>query len=177
VDTVYKRIITESSGIDPRNIFFDKNNPRGPATTDELILLDYGEASEQVLSAINKYINDDGNHGHGDSVIARNMDTVSLDLNVDVYFSAALSESESSALMANVENFIRVAFRELSGYEFSIEPDRVEPFSRFSFSKLGKQLHQEFPALTDIDFNANSPVHGLNVSKINALTLNPHAEV
>lgn len=177
VDTVYKRLISEVSGIDKENIYFDKTTGRGPGSADALILLETGLVGDELLARINGYINDEGNHGHGDSVQAFNLPRVDIELNVDAYYSQVLTTEQRSALLQQVEIYIRAAFRELSGSEFTNKPTQTEPFKRFSLSRLASELHKEFEHLTDVDFNADSPIHTLNVSQINTLTITGYGEV
>lgn len=171
VDEVYRSIITSFSGISPSNVFFDKNIPRGPGSADALILLDHGSVSNDLLASINRHITDDGNHGIGDDLLVRAIDSVPVDLAIDIYVDPALSQEGKDNLKLQFENYVNAAFRNVSSDVFNEKPIKVEPFKRFSFSKLGAQSHKEFPALFSVDFNTDDIVHGLNVSKLNTLNV------
>lgn len=171
VDEVYRSIITSFSGISPSNVFFDKNVPRGSGSADALILLDHGTVSQELLASINKHIMDDGNHGIGDDILVRAIDTVPIDLNIQIFVDPALSQIEKDALKLQFENYVKAAFRQVSGEEFIGPPDKVEPFKRFSFSRLGFQAHKEFSGLLSVDFNSDDLLHDLNVSRLNVLAL------
>jgi uncharacterized phage protein gp47/JayE len=171
VDEVYRSIITSFAGISPNNVFFDKNVPRGPGSADALILMDHGSVGTQLLISINQHINDKGNHGLGDDMLVRAIDTVDVDLNIDIYVDPAFSQTEKDSLKLQFENYVRAGFRQVSGEEFKNAPNKVEPFKRFSFSRLGSQAHKEFSGLVSIDFNRDDIVHSLNVSDIGTLTV------
>ncbi len=175
-DTSYRKIISKKANIETDNIYFNKNTGRGAGSADALILLDVGEMGEQLLADINYHITDEGNHGQGDDLRVINMPTIPIILNIDVYYSQVLTADQQETLFQQVDLYIRAAFRELSGNEFNNKPTQVKPFKRFSFSRLSGELHEEFTGLIDVDFNADSPVHGLNVSKIETLTLTGHGE-
>jgi uncharacterized phage protein gp47/JayE len=171
VDEVYRSIITSFSGISTKNVFFDKNTPRGPGSADALILLDHGAVGTQVLVDINKHIRDDGNHGIGDDMLVRAIDTTPVDLTVEIYVDSTLSQEEKDAFKLVFENYVKAAFREVDGSVYSNEPIKVEPFKRFSFSLLAGQAHKEFSSLFSVDFNSADIIHDLNVSSINTLSV------
>lgn len=171
VDEVYRSIVTSYSGISSNNIFFDKNIPRGAGSADVLILLDQGAVSSDLLVSINQHITDDGNHGIGDDILVRAIDTTPVDLEVSIYVESTLTQDEKDELKLQFENYVGAAFRQVSGYEFNTQPTKVEPFKRFSFSRLGSQAHGEFSGLYSVDFNHDDIVHDLNVSELNSLVV------
>lgn len=171
VDEVYRSIVTSFSGISSSNVFFDKNIPRGAGSADILILLDHGSVSDELLVSINQHITDDGNHGIGDDILVRAIDTTLVDLDVSIYVETTLTQDEKDELKLQFENYVNAAFRKVSGEEFSNQPTKVEPFKRFSFSRLGSESHNEFSDLYSVDFNHDDIVHDLNVSELNTLTV------
>ena len=69
--------------------------------------------------------------------------------------------------MAGVENFIRCAFRENTDFNAT----RTEPVSRFSFSKLGNELHTQFDGLDSLSWHQVDITSEMNVPRLSSLTV------
>lgn len=167
IDAVYRAILTERAGLDTDNIYFEHDAPRGPGTANAYILLDTGEPSAELLADLNEYVMEKGFHGHGDDMLVLAMPGVNVDIGVTVYPHAYLLEEEVTALLAEVEDFIRCAFRENSNYDAT----RTEPLSRFSFSRLGQELHRQFAGIESLNWAQPDITSGNNVPRLNSLTI------
>ncbi|WP_445772969.1 baseplate J/gp47 family protein [Shewanella sp.] len=167
IDAVYRAIITERAGLDSDNVFFEHDAPRGPGTANTYILLDTGEPSAELLNDLNQYVMNKGFHGHGDDMLILAMPSVSVDIGVTIYPLNNLLDDEVTALMADVENFIRCAFRENTNYPAT----RTEPFIRFSFSRLGQELHRQFAGIESLSWHQVDITSANNVPRINSLTI------
>lgn len=76
------------------------------------------------------------------------------------------------ALYSNVELFIRAAFRESTTADYN--PTRTYPQSRFSFSRLTEELHEQFADLESLFFHEEDIINELNIPVINTLTVRRH---
>ncbi|MNW12353.1 hypothetical protein D3C71_2100240 [compost metagenome] len=74
-------------------------------------------------------------------------------------------------LFTDVEMFIRTAFRESTQADY--QPTLTFPQSRFSFSRLGEELHQQFPELDSLHFDNLDIVSDLNIPRIQTLEVVP----
>lgn len=166
-DAVYRSMIAEQIGIDPDRIYFDHSAPRGPGSADAYVLFDTGTPSQSYLDPVNTYITDEGNHGHGDDLQVKAMPEQVEDVAGTIIYPSTLSTAELTLLQADVEQFIRAAFRENSDYS----PSRTWPFSRFSFSKLSQELHAQFAVLVSISWGQPDIVTELAVARLGTLTL------
>ncbi|MEH3539080.1 hypothetical protein POV94_24260, partial [Enterobacter roggenkampii] len=72
-----------------------------------------------------------------------------------------------AALKTGAENLIRCAFRENSDFEVK----RTWPWSRFSFSNLGKELHRTFPLIDSLTFSLDDIVSDLSVPRLASLNV------
>lgn len=167
-DSVYRFMISQFQGVKSDAIWFEHNAPRGPGTANAFVLFDFDAPATQYLIDINAYITDDGHHGHGDDLQVYQMPVTTHALIVNVWHEDFLSATEISQLQADIDNFIRCAFRENKAYS----PTLTYPYSRFSFSKLGRELHSEFPDVQSIDFNLADIISALNVPTLSSLTVN-----
>jgi hypothetical protein len=167
IDAVYRAIITERAGLDSDNVYFEHDAPRGPGTANTYILLDTGEPSAELLSDLNQYVMDKGFHGHGDDMLILAMPALDVDVGVTVYPLSNLLEDEVTALMADIENFIRCAFRENTDFSAT----RTEPFIRFSFSRLGQELHDQFTGIDSLNWHQVDINSANNVPRLNNLTI------
>ena len=167
IDAVYRAMLTERSGLNTDNIFFEHDAPRGPGTANAFILLDTGEPSSELITDLNDYVMQKGYHGHGDDLQVMAMPGVNTNIGVTVYPLPALLDNEVTALLAGVEDFIRCAFRENTNYNAS----RTEPASRFSFSRLGQELHKEFAGLESLNWHQMDITSANDVPRIDALTI------
>ncbi|MCE1897118.1 baseplate J/gp47 family protein, partial [Enterobacter hormaechei] len=142
-DAVYRSMIASVAGLSIDRIFFLHDAPRGPGTANAYLLLDSGVTSEPFIEAVNDYINTQGHHGHGDDMQCFAMPETRHDLSVTVYVRNLnnLEAEQQDALKKGIENLIRCAFRENTDYDVK----KTWPYSRFSFSQLGREVHKTFP--------------------------------
>ncbi|HAY0227940.1 TPA: baseplate J/gp47 family protein [Escherichia coli] len=168
-DAVYRGLIASVAGISADRICFLHDAPRGPGTANAYIMLDAGVASDPFVDAVNTFINDEGYHGHGDDLRCFAMPETWHDLTVTLwlYSTLNLSEDDVQTLRQNVENLIRCAFRENSGYDIQ----KTWPYSRFSMSRLGEELHQHFPQIESVTFSLQDILSELDVPRLNTLTI------
>lgn len=152
-DAVYRAIIASFDGVSTDNVFFDSDAPRGPGTADAYVMFELGSPSEEFLQTIQRKIMDQGNHGHGDDLRVRAMPETEHDVTLTLYPQPNLTPAETETLAAEVEHFIRAAFRENQDYQ----PTLPRPWSRFSFSKLSQELHREFADIDSLAF-ANADI-------------------
>lgn len=167
IDAVYRAILTERAGLDTDNVYFEHDAPRGPGTANAYILLDTGEPSAAMLADLNQYVMDKGYHGHGDDLLVLAMPGVDVTVGVTVYPYSYLLEAEVVTLLADIENFIRCAFRENTDYTAT----RTEPFIRFSFSKLGQELHRQFAGIESLNWHQIDINSANNVPRLSTLTI------
>ncbi|EOC1053805.1 baseplate J/gp47 family protein [Cronobacter sakazakii] len=168
-DAVYRSMIASVAGLSIDRIFFEHEAPRGPGTANAYLLLDTGVTSDPFIEAVNDYITTQGHHGHGDDMQCFAMPETRHTLAVTLYVRnlANLTDEEQSALRAGAENLIRCAFRENN--EFDVK--KTWPFSRFSFSNLGRELHRQFAAIDSLAFSLTDIVSGLSVPRLDTLTV------
>jgi hypothetical protein len=167
IDAVYRAILTERAGLDTDNVYFEHDAPRGPGTANAYILLDTGEPSAAMLSDLNQYVMGKGYHGHGDDLLVLDMPGVDVTVGVTVYPYSYLLEAEVDTLLADIDNFIRCAFRENTDYTAT----RTEPFIRFSFSKLGQELHRQFAGIESLNWHQIDITSANNVPRLSTLTI------
>lgn len=167
IDAVYRAMLTERSGLNTDNIFFEHDAPRGPGTANAYILLDTGEPSQSLINDLNEYVMAKGYHGHGDDLLVLSMPSVDVNVGLTVYPHVYLLDDEVTALISNIENFIRSAFRENTDYVVT----RTEPQTRFSFSRLGQELHKEFDGIDSLSWHQTDITNQNNVPRLTALTI------
>ena len=167
-DAVYRGMLADKFDIRTEDIYFQHDAPRGPGTANGFILLPVGTASTQQLVAINQYITDQGNHGHGDDLIIYAMPETTHDISVDIWTNASLTVAQKALLTTNVETYIRAAFRENVLYS----PTTTHPLSVFSFSRLSQELHDQFSNIERLVFANSDIANSLNIARINTLTVN-----
>ena len=166
-DSVYRALIGQFAGVDVDAIWFEHNAPRGPGTANAYVLFDFAAPVSQYLTQINQYITDDGHHGHGDDLIVYQMPEQTRTLTVTVYCEKFLTSAEQSALQAGVTDFVNAAFRENKAYT----PTLTYPYSRFSFSKLGDELHSQFAGIHSVVFSLGDIVTGKWIPRLTSLTV------
>ncbi|EOC1352772.1 baseplate J/gp47 family protein [Cronobacter dublinensis] len=168
-DAVYRSMIASVAGLSIDRIFFEHEAPRGPGTANAYLLLDTGVTSDPFIEAVNDYITTQGHHGHGDDMQCFAMPETRHTLAVTLYVRnlANLTDEEQRALRTGAENLIRCAFRENN--EFDVK--KTWPFSRFSFSNLGRELHRQFAAIDSLVFSLTDIVSGLSVPRLDTLTV------
>jgi len=168
-DAVYRSMIAAVAGLSIDRIFFEHDAPRGPGTANAYLLLDTGVTSAPFIDQVNNYINTGGHHGHGDDMQCFAMPETRHVLDVVVYVENPdnMTGDAQNALKTGVENLIRCAFRENSDYDVL----KTWPFSRFSFSNLGKELHATFPVIGSLTFSLADLISDLDVPRLEALTV------
>ncbi|EFO5402947.1 hypothetical protein HOX22_000828 [Salmonella enterica] len=168
-DAVYRSLIAAQAGLSIDRIFFQHDAPRGPGTANAFLLLDTGVISQPYLDRVNQYITDQGHHGHGDDIRCFALPETRHDLVVTVYVKnlANISADDAAALQSGVENLIRCAFRENSNYDVT----RTWPYSRFSFSQLGRELHDAFTLVDSVTFSLTDILSELNIPRLNTLSV------
>ncbi|EHC5870286.1 hypothetical protein JR782_001008 [Salmonella enterica subsp. enterica serovar Eastbourne] len=168
-DAVYRSLIAAQAGLTIDRIFFLHDAPRGPGTADAYLLLDTGVISQPYVDSVNQYIIDRGHHGHGDDMRCFPMPETRHDLAVTVYVEnlSNVTEDDITALKAGIENLIRCAFRENSNYDVL----RVWPYSRFSFSQLGREIHRHFDLADSLAFSLPDIKSDLAIPRLNSLTI------
>lgn len=169
IDAVYRAMIATVSGLSVDRVFFKHDAPRGPGTANAYLLLDTGVASQPFIDAVNDFITNKGNHGHGDDMRCFALPETRHALAVQVFVSpyANLSDEEKETLRTGVEQMIRCAFRENKDYDVT----KTWPYDRFSFSRLGEELHQTFPAIASLKFSLDDIVSALDVPRLSSLTV------
>jgi hypothetical protein len=75
-------------------------------------------------------------------------------------------------LEQQVEQFVRAAFRESTTCDY--QPTLTLPQSRFSFSRLGEELHQQFAGIESLDFQNVDILSELNIPRIRSLEIVLH---
>lgn len=171
IDAVYRGMLASVAGIRADHIFFEHDAPRGPGTANAYILMEVGPTPQALLDKLNNHVNTDGNHGHGDDLQCFALPYTDHALVVDIWPDPFLGPEERTQLQQTVEAVIRAAFRETADYP---EVARVNPFSRFSFSRLTQQLHERLPTLDNLEFNLASILSGQSLPRLSSLTVNRH---
>lgn len=168
-DAVYRSMIAGVAGLSIDRIFFEHDAPRGPGTANAYLLLDSGVTSDPFIEAVNDYINTQGHHGHGDDMQCLAMPETRHDLVVTVWVKNLrnLEQEQYNNLKNGVENLIRSAFRENTDYDVK----KTWPYSRFSFSQLGREIHKTFPDADSLSFSLNDITSELNVPRLNSLVV------
>lgn len=170
-DAVYRSIIASFPGVSVSNVYFQHNAPRGPGTANAYVMFDIGDPDPAFIASIQAEITDNGNHGHGDDLVVYAMPETLHTLTVQYWIVPNMSSTERTQLNADIEQFIRAAFRENTDYS----PTKTYPFSRFSLSRLAQELHSQFPKLASVDFTQDDVVSGLAIPRLQTLTVTEQA--
>lgn len=166
-DAVYRAMITSFPGVNPDGVFFEHGAPRGPGSANAFVLFDAGVPADEYLARINAYIRDGGNHGHGDDLLVNVIPETQHTLQLKLWPHAHLTQEQRHQLAAQVEQFIRAAFRESTANDY--QPTLTYPQARFSFSRLGEELHAQFPRIESLRFANADILSELNIPRIEAL--------
>ncbi|AOM42240.1 baseplate J/gp47 family protein [Xenorhabdus hominickii] len=168
-DAVYRGMIAAVAGLSIDRIFFLHDAPRGAGTANAYLLLDSGVISQPFMEAVNDYITNQGHHGHGDDMQCLSMPETQHDLAVTLFVVslANYSQEQIASLKRDVENLIRCAFRENSQYPVK----KTWPYSRFSFSNLGREIHREFSEIASLSFSLGDILSDLSVPRLKALSV------
>lgn len=169
IDAVYRGMISSLAGLNTDRIFFEHDAPRGPGTANVYLLLDSGIASQPFIDRVNDYVMTQGNHGHGDDVLCLPLPETEHDLTVTVHLFASshLTDDQREVLLRNAENLVRCAFRENTDYDV----EKTWPFSRFSMSRLGEELHDAFPDIESLEFSLGDILSDLSVPRLRTLSV------
>lgn len=168
-DAIYRSMIAGVVGLSIDRIFFLHDAPRGPGTANAYLLLDSGETSQPFIDAVNDYVNSQGHHGHGDDLQCFAMPETTHALAVKVYVESKenMEPEELSQLESGVSDLIRCAFRENANYDVK----KTWPYSRYSFSNLGREIHKAFPVIDSLSFSLTDIVSELSVPRLASLTV------
>ena len=169
IDSVYKGMIAQVAGLSVDRIYFKHDAPRGPGTANAYLLLDTGVISQPFIDKVNHYVQTEGNHGHGDDLICFAMPETQHVITCGVYFrpSQAIGETRKAEIVQAVENMIRCAFRENNNYSVT----KTYPFSRFSWSKLGEEIHDRFNEIDSIVWGQTDIQSDLSMPRVSRLTV------
>lgn len=168
-DAIYRSMIAGVVGLSIDRIFFLHDAPRGPGTANAYLLLDSGETSQPFIDAVNDYVNSQGHHGHGDDLQCFAMPETAHALAVKVFVESKenMEPEELSQLESGVSDLIRCAFRENANYDVK----KTWPYSRYSFSNLGREIHKAFPVIDSLSFSLADIVSELSVPRLASLTV------
>ncbi|WP_086794777.1 baseplate J/gp47 family protein [Pseudomonas sp. SCPG-7] len=170
-DAVYRAMISAFPGVRPDGVYFEHGAPRGPGSANAYVLFDAGVPAVTYLEQINAHIRDQGNHGHGDDLLAKIMPEVPVSVVMSLWPQPNLSTAQINTLKNEVELFIRAAFRESTPRDY--QPTLTYPQSRFSFSRLAEELHQEFADIASLRFAPGVDIiSGLDIPRLSSVTVN-----
>ncbi|HGO5853301.1 TPA: baseplate J/gp47 family protein [Mannheimia haemolytica] len=167
VDSVYKSAVAEVAGLSVDRVYFLHDAPRGPGTANIYLLLDTGVTSSAIIDTINHYLMVDGHHGHGDDIQAFALPENFCDISCTLYFRSndMLTEDRQVQIKSSVENMIRCAFRENRDFEVT----KTYPYTRFSWSKLGEEIHEKFQEIRSIEWGQRDIESDLSIPRIRTL--------
>jgi len=167
-DAVYRAMISAFPGVRPDGVYFEHGAPRGPGSANAYILFDAGVPADAYLQQINAHIRDQGNHGHGDDLMAMVMPEVPVTVTLWLWPKPNLSAEQIAALVKEVELFVRAAFRESTATDY--QPTLTYPQSRFSYSRLSEEIHQQFEDIASLRFLPGQDIiSGLNIPRLGQL--------
>ena len=166
-DAVYRAMISAFPGVRPDGVYFLHGAPRGPGSANAYVLFDADVPAATYLQQINAHIRDQGNHGHGDDLLVMVMPETQHALRVNVWPRSILTVEQRTKLQAEVNLFIRAAFRESGTGDY--QPTLTYPQSRFSFSRLGEELHQQFAGIESLRFETADILSELTIPRIKTL--------
>lgn len=128
--------------------------------------------SQPFIDKVNQHIQN-GNHGHGDDLICYAIPETKHRLSCHVFFNpqSGVSAVEKRDILQKVENMIRCAFRENNDFNVT----KTYPFSRFSFSKLGEEIHDRHNEIGSLIWGQTDITNGLDIPRIEALTVEEQA--
>jgi uncharacterized phage protein gp47/JayE len=170
-DAVYRAMISTFPGVRPDGVYFEHGAPRGPGSANAFVLFDAGVPAATYLEQINSHIRDQGNHGHGDDLLAMVMPEVPVGVAMTLWPQPNLSAEQIDTLKSEIELFIRAAFRESTPRDY--QPTLTYPQSRFSFSRLAEELHQRFADIASLRFTPGVDItSGLDIPRLTSLKVN-----
>ncbi|ALQ62841.1 hypothetical protein AS145_08070 [Aeromonas hydrophila] len=163
IDAIYRSMLASVAGIRADHIFFEHDAPRGPGTANAFILLEVGTTPASLIEKLNEYVNNQGNHGHGDDLQVMAMPETEHSLHLELWPVENLAAEQRLALVSEVKLLIQAAFRQSADYP---AVTRTWPQSRFSLSQLGRELHQAFPEIKSLHFTELDIVSGLEIPRL-----------
>ena len=166
-DAVYRAMISAFPGVRPDGVYFLHGAPRGPGSANAYVLFDADVPADTYLEQINAHIRDQGNHGHGDDLVVMVMPETQHAIRLTLWPRALIGNEKRDSLRDEVALFVRAAFRESTVTDY--QPTLTYPQSRFSFSRLGEELHQQFPGIESLHFDNADIVSELSIPRINSL--------
>lgn len=166
-DAVYRALIAAFPGVSANGVYFEHGAPRGPGSANAYVLFEADAPADTYLQQINAKIMDDGNHGHGDSMLVLVMPETQHDVSLQVWPVANLTEAQRATLKADIALYIRAAFRESTGSDYA--PTLTWPQSRFSFSRLVEELHEQFPRIESMRFGNDDIISQLAIPRLQTL--------
>ncbi|MFD1806257.1 baseplate J/gp47 family protein [Pasteurella oralis] len=169
IDSVYRGMIAKVAGLSVDRIYFKHDAPRGAGTANAYLLLDTGVTSQPFIDVVNNYIQTEGNHGHGDDLICYAMPETQHNITCAIYFDPriAIGEVRKGEIKQDVENMIRCAFRENRNYQVT----KTYPFSRFSWSKLGEEIHAKHSEIDSLVWGQQDIKSELMIPRIQSLSV------
>ena len=168
-DAVYRALIAAFPGVSANGVYFEHGAPRGPGSANAYVLFQADVPADTYLAQINARIMDEGNHGHGDDMLVLVMPETQHDVSLQVWPVINLTEAQRATLKADIALFIRAAFRESTGSDYA--PTLTWPQSRFSFSRLIEELHEQFPGIESMKFGNEDIVSALTVPRLRTLAV------
>ncbi|SUC26488.1 Uncharacterized homolog of phage Mu protein gp47 [Providencia rustigianii] len=168
-DAVYRGMIANVVGLSIDRIFFLHDAPRGAGTANAYLLLDSGITSQSFIDKVNDYVNTQGHHGHGDDLQCFPMPETQHALTMTLYVHRVenFTHEELQKLKQDAGDLVRCAFRENTNYDVK----KTWPYSRFSFSNLGRELHKQFSVIDSIEFSLSDIISELSVPRLQTLTV------
>lgn len=166
-DSVYRALIAAFPGVSANGVYFEHGAPRGPGSANAYVLFEADAPADTYLQQINARIMDEGNHGHGDSLLVLVMPETQHDVSLQIWPVANLTEAQRATLKADIALFIRAAFRESTGRDYM--PTLTWPQSRFSFSRLVEELHEQFPRIESMRFATDDIISQLAIPRLQTL--------
>lgn len=171
-DAVYRALISAFPGVRPDGVYFQHGAPRGPGSANAFVLFDADVPAATYLAQINAHIRDQGNHGHGDDLLVMVMPETQHLVKLEIWPRSTLTTEQRATLKGNAALFVRAAFRESTATDF--QPTLTYPQSRFSFSRLGEELHQQFAGIESLRFVTADIISELNIPRIQSLEVVLH---
>ncbi|MDM5056417.1 baseplate J/gp47 family protein [Aeromonas dhakensis] len=163
IDAIYRSMLASVAGIRADHIFFEHDAPRGPGTANAFILLEVGTTPASLIEKLNDYVNNQGNHGHGDDLQVMAMPETEHSLHLELWPVENLAAEQRLALVSEVKLLIQAAFRQSADYP---AVTRTWPQSRFSLSQLGRELHHAFPEIKSLHFTELDIVSGIEIPRL-----------
>lgn len=169
-DAVYRAMISAFPGVRPDGVYFEHGAPRGPGSANAYVLFDAGVPADSYLEQINAHIRDQGNHGHGDDLLAMAMPELAYNIYLTIWPFPNQTPEQITALKQDVEFFVRAAFRESTPRDY--QPTLTYPQSRFSKSRLVTELHEQFPGIEAVKITPIVDlVNGLSIPRLQTLSV------